>query len=220
MKFLLFSLLLSFFLTACSTNTHSPAQKPQSQFGFAQDGANGETSAKIIQNGMQHEFEFIDFDKSESSLRFNAQIHNTSKGNKIFNVMDVTLVINSTKDNEPIEWKIQARDASLADKELLSQITDLENKQSTSIDMLASNFGPKKNRDSELKSIKERRKELAEKSFYTTNIVPDKVISGLMYFSITDKSFLTAPKTTMHILVKGSKSNDLVFNYKQVSTEY
>ena len=221
MKYFINSFILSILLTACSTTTtQTPARKSRPQFGFVLNSVDGHASAKIVQNEMDHDFTFIDFDKSESSLRFNAQIKNTSKVNKIFNVMDVTLVIKSTKENKPVEWRIQARDASLADQELLSQISELENRKSTNVDMLVSNLGPPKNRDSELKSIKERRKELAEKTFYTTNIVPDKVITGLMYFPITDKTFLTATKTTMHLIVKGQRSKDLVFQYKEASVGY
>ncbi len=209
MKYLI-TLLCLFFLSNCATTSQAPIP----QFGFVIDSESS-AIANVTQNGIEHEFTYLNYDKSESGIRFQAKVKNISKQNKIFNIKDVVLVINSVVDGKPVQWKIPARDASLADKDLLTQIADLENRKSG--DIFVSNIAPKTNRENELKSIKERRKELAEKSFYTTNIVPAEVITGLMYFSISDESFLTAPKTTMHIIVKSSKSKDMVFKYKTVS---
>ncbi len=213
----LYVVALTLLFTACSSN--STSQTPATKNGFVVDGENGSASTKVVHKGMEHEFNFVDYDPSEQGLRFNAKIKNATKENKLFNIKDVILVIKSTKDGKAVEWKIPARDASLADKDLLTQIADLEKQKSReesgkSGELLVSNLGPKKNRDNELKSIKERREKLAEKSFYTTNLVPGEVITGLMYFSIEDDSFLNAPKTTMHLIVKGNKSNDIAFKFE------
>lgn len=218
MKNLIYPLLIILFLTACS----SAIQAPPSHYAFMVDGEqnssiDGQATTKVTNKGLEHEFLFVDFDKSEQSLRFKAKIKNTSKTNKIFNIKDVILVIKSIQGNKPREWKIPARDASLADKDLFAQIADLENKNNNSRvnpDLLVSNLAPKTNPQKEIKSIRERQQELAAKSFYTTNLSPGEVITGLMYFSISDESFLTMPQTTMHLIVKEDKSKDIIFKFK------
>lgn len=214
--FIIFLLPIIIILTNCST----PSKAPVIEFGFVVDDESKGT-ALLVNKSMEHEFQYLDYDKSEKSIRFSVKIKNNSKDNKIFNVKDVILVIASTKGNKPVTWKITARDASLADKELINQIANLEkhnNNNSNSVDQLVSNLSAQNTRSNQNKSIKERREEIAEKTFYTSMLTPGKIITGLMYFSIEDESFLTSLSTTMHFNIKGDKSKTILFKYKPVST--
>jgi hypothetical protein len=210
-KFVLLSLLI---INACSTTNQ---QVTKSDYEFAL--TSNHKSITVTSKGIEHEFHFLDYDKSEDSLRFNVKIKNITKENKNFNVKDVVLVIKSSKDSKIVQWKIPARDASLADKELFGQIAELEkknNSESINPDLFASNFAPNQNRNTQTKSIKQRQQELANKTFYTSKLAPGEILTGLMYFAIEDSSFLKAPATTMYLEIKGEQSKNIQFKYQQV----